>query len=278
MVQDINKIWTYWHQGFDQAPEIIQHCIASWMRHHPNWEIHLLDQHSAKEFIDGPDVEEKVIQKLGLAHHSDLLRTQLLIKYGGVWVDPTCFCVQPLEEWLPEDMDAGLFMFHRPGRDRIISNWFIASEQENYLLVRLYDELCDYWNQYDFRNLGRKGKSKTEIWLNRILNRNLDWPRIWFMPLMTHAFKLYPYMVYHFKVYDLIKTDSDCAEVYQKMNKYSADIPHKMQRFGLLSPVTDEVRGWVENKRSPIYKLTWKLNGADILEGSVLEYLIQSGK
>ncbi|MDZ7755182.1 capsular polysaccharide synthesis protein [Rhodohalobacter sp.] len=269
-------IWTYWHQGFDQAPEIIQHCIASWKKHHPEWEIHLLDQDSVWDHLDRLDLSGDVQKKLGLAHTSDLIRTKLLVKHGGVWADPTCFCVQPLDEWLPDYMDAGVFMFHRPGRDRIISNWFIAANPDDPLLEKIYSALCAYWNSYHFVNLGRKEKSKTEQWLNRIINRNLSWPRIWFSPLMTRLLRLFPYMVYHFKVYDLIRTDKECAAIYQTMNKYPADIPHKMQRFGLLKPLTDEARQWVDEQRSPLYKLTWKLDSPTIPKDSVLYYLIDS--
>ena len=52
-------------------------------------------------------------------------------------------------------MDAGVFMFHRPGRDRAVSNWFIAAEPNQPLLVRLYEALCRYWRENNFRNLDR---------------------------------------------------------------------------------------------------------------------------
>ena len=235
-----------------------------------------MDCESVWEHLDDLEITDDVQNKMGLAHTSDLIRTKLLIKYGGVWADPTCFCMRPLEEWLPGYMDAGVFMFHRPGESRIISNWFIASEQGNLLLKKLYDELCMYWNNHGFKNLGRKQKSVTEVWLNRIVNRNLTWPRIWFTPLMTHALRLYPYMVYHFKVYDLIRSDAECTEIYRTMNKFSADTPHKVQQFGLLEPLTEEARQWIDERCSPLFKLTWKLESQSIKKGSVLDYLIHS--
>lgn len=83
-------------------------------------------------------------------------------------------------------------------------------------------------------------------------------------------------MVYHFKVYDLINTDSECAAIFQKMNKYSADAPHKIQRFGLLEPLTDEARQWIDESRSPLFKLTWKLDIQPIPNDSILDYLLRS--
>lgn len=235
-----------------------------------------MDQKNVEDYCDPLPIKEEVLNKMTLAHRSDLIRTKLLIKYGGVWADPTCFCIQPLEEWLPDYMDAGVFMFHRPGRSRIISNWFIAAEPNNPLLEKLYSELCMYWNKHHFVNLDRKEKSILEHWLNRFVNRKLNWTRIWFSPIMTKIFRLYPYMVYHFKVYDLIQTDEKCAEIFHAMNKYSADIPHKVQRFGLLNPLPNEARKWIDEKKSPLCKLTWKLGSTKIPKGSVLDYLIHS--
>ncbi len=237
-----------------------------------------MDSGSVSGFIDGVDVNKDVQNRMRLPHLSDLIRTKLLIKYGGVWADPTCFCMKPLEEWIPASMDAGVFMFHRPGRDRVIANWFIAAEPGNPLLVKLYQELCSFWNDHHFRYLGRVEKSKPEYWLNRIINRNLNWPRIWFSPLMTRVLRLYPYMVYHYKVYDLVKTDRECAEIFRKMIKYPAQYPLMLASFGLLNQPSEEIRLWVDEKRSPIFKLNWKLESKAIPEGSLLQYLIDSEK
>lgn len=235
-----------------------------------------MDQKNVVDFCDPLPIKEEVLKKMTLAHRSDLIRTQLLIKHGGVWADPTIYFVRPLEEWLPEYMDAGVFMFYRPGRSRIISNWFIAAEPNNPLLEKLYSELCMYWNKHHFVNLGRNEKSTLEHWLNRIVNRNMSWTRIWFTPIMTRMIGLYPYMVYHFKVYDLTKRDKECEVILQTMNKYSADIPHKVQRFGLLEPLSDEAREWIDEQQAPLCKLTWKLESSTVPKGSVLDYLIYS--
>ena len=150
----MNKIiWMYWHQGFDDAPKVIGPCVQQWKNLHPDWEINLLDQNNVYEFIEPLTIKQKILEKMSLAHRSDLIRTQLLIKHGGVWVDSTCFPLMKLDNWLPKNMQAGFFFFYRPGRDRIISNWFIASEKDNMVLKTLYDELITYWNNHNFKNL-----------------------------------------------------------------------------------------------------------------------------
>ncbi len=253
---------------------MVRRCIEQLHNLHPDWKIHLLDAENVYEYIEPLPVKEEVLSKMILAHRSDLIRTQLLIRHGGVWADPTVYCVEPLDEWLPEKMESGLFLFSRPGRDRIISNWFIAAEPGNHLLIQLYGDLCDYWNRYPFRNLGRKEKSKTEYWLNRIINRNLDWPRIWFSPVMTRLLKLYPYMVYHYKFYDLIKRDQDCKIIWRMMDKISANPQAKLKRYGLIKPVNEELKKHIDEKKCLVHKLTWKLNMKENSQYSVLNYLL----
>ena len=273
-----NTIWTYWHQGIEEAPKVIHHCIKSMKAHHPGWQIHILDKHSVSDFIDEPDIRSEVLNNMSLAHRSDLIRTKLLIKYGGVWADPTCFFNQNMDKWLTDYMDAGIFFFCKPGRDRIISNWFIAAESTHPFLIQLYEELCNYWDYHDFRNLGRKEKSKTEYWLNRIINRNLDWPRIWFHPLMTELFRIYPYLVYHYKFYDILKNNEKYEMIWNKMDKMSANQPAKLKRYGLLKPINEELRLFIDEKICPLHKLTWKLNSNEIPEESIMNYLISTIK
>lgn len=43
----------------------------------------------------------------------DYIRINLLIKYGGVWIDYNVFCVQPLDSWLPSKLSYGFYAFSR---------------------------------------------------------------------------------------------------------------------------------------------------------------------
>ena len=150
----MNKIiWTYWHQGFDQAPSGIFLCIDQWKKLHTDWEIKLLDQYNIYEYAEPLPIKASTLDKMMLPHQSDLLRTQLLIKYGGVWADPTTFPHIPLEDWLFDYMQASYFLFYKPSRDRIIADWFIATEPRNIMIKSLYSVLVDYWNKYDSNNI-----------------------------------------------------------------------------------------------------------------------------
>lgn len=271
----MNKIiWTYWHQGFKNAPFVVQKCTKQMQRLHPDWKIHLLDKDSVYEYASKVPVKEEKWKQLSIQHQSDLLRTQLLIEYGGLWMDPTVFCIQPLDTWLRDKMRAGFFLFYRPGRDRIISNWFIASERNCKFLKQLYDALCTYWNKYNFVNLGSKEETRIEHWSNRIINgRSLRLSQIWLTPLFTRLLRLHPYMVYHFMFYKLLRKDNYCARTFRKMPKFSADGPCQLIWSGLLNDLTQENRQFVDGKKAPLFKLKWNLEEKQIAESSNLDYL-----
>lgn len=146
-------IWFCWLQGLENAPEIVKVCCASLQKHLGDREIKVIDGSNWKEFVELP---EYVIQRwekkqIPPANFSDLLRLELLIRYGGTWIDATVLCTG--KENTEEYLDADLFMFQytRPGSDEWggIGNWFITSCTNNEVLMVLRDMLYAYWKDYD---------------------------------------------------------------------------------------------------------------------------------
>ena len=266
-------IYTYWHQGFAEAPAVVQACIARLMHMNKGWQIYTLDRNSVNDFVPAIDVYPDKLSQLSFAHRSDLIRTRLLIDNGGVWVDPTVFVSQPFDDWLIEKSAAGLFVFSRPGRDRLISNWFIASAPRHPILSRLYDELCAYWNHNTFRNFGRSS-TYLEQQLQRVINRNLDWPGFWFSWPARKILRMFPYMVYHYLFYRLIKKDLELEDVFRQMPIVSADGPHRLQRIGLDSRFNGEAERVLQDKSIPLQKLSYKTSRDGIAPGSVLENIL----
>ena len=196
------------------------------------------------------------------------------MKYGGVWMDPTVYCIKPLDEWLSGHMDAGVFFFNQPGPDRILANWFIASEPDNYVIRSLYHSLLDYWNENDFINLENKSLWQ-ERFMNRLVNgRSVDLSQLWFHPFVRKVLRVYPYMIYHFMAYRLVNTDAKFCEIWNRMPKVSASGPHSLQDFGLLKPVSNDSLDLL-GRGHPLFKLNWKVPTGEI-DGSILEHLFQN--
>ncbi len=95
------KIWIYWHQGMSEAPFVVRKCIESWVKENPGWEVNFLDKDNLGEYVVLNLREEKLVN-LPLPHQSDLVRLQLLSKYGGVWADATTLCMRPLDDWIDD--------------------------------------------------------------------------------------------------------------------------------------------------------------------------------
>lgn len=267
-------IWMYWHQGFEHAPPAVKPCVKQWEKLHPNWTIHLLDKHTILNHADPLPIKKDILGQMMLPHISDLYRTQLLIKYGGVWADPTTFPLMSLEEWLPQNMNAGFFFFYKPGRDRIISNWFIASEKNNKMLIKLYDELLKYWNNNNFKNPSEP-RTPLKQFLKRLINRNFFLTRLWFTPLFTKILRVSPYMVYHYMVYRLIMKHKSLYGMFEKMPKISSPLIFAFEEDTVYRPLNPEIKAIVDDQKIPLVKLHWRHINQDIPEQSNIAYLFK---
>ncbi len=136
-------IWIYWEQGEKQAPFLVKSCINRWRNINSDWEVIILNKDNLAEYINLP----KLPNYLPVRYQANLLRTMLLNKYGGVWVDATTYCHRPLSEWLPLLASSGFFMFSNPAEDRDIENWFIASTKSNPLIDNWRRQIEKYYLQ-----------------------------------------------------------------------------------------------------------------------------------
>lgn len=129
--QERRKVWICWFQGMDSAPEIVKRCYASVRENITDREVVLLTEENYREYASFPqEIQNKI--DCGIikgAHMSDLLRLELLQKYGGTWIDATVFCSSRSIPAYMLDSDLFLFQCLKPGKDgqpSIISNWFMV--------------------------------------------------------------------------------------------------------------------------------------------------------
>lgn len=82
-------IFSYWHEGFEAAPQIVQCCKASLISHSEKKRLVLVDDACIRRLVEIP---EYIYQKTfdNKTHFSDILRFSLLSKFGGIWSDATC--------------------------------------------------------------------------------------------------------------------------------------------------------------------------------------------
>lgn len=147
-----NKVWVCWFQGLNkETPTVVKRCIQSMYEKLHNKEVILLTDENFLEYVSMPDYilkkyKEGIISK---THMTDLLRLELLIKYGGTWIDATVLCTDEIPSYILES-DLFLFQNLKPGRDGdavALSSWFIAAKSHNKILMCTQKLIYEYWKR-----------------------------------------------------------------------------------------------------------------------------------
>lgn len=151
-------VWWCWLQGLENAPDVVKACLRSLQRNLPkDYEIRVIDEHNWTEWVTLPQyiVEKRSAGRIPAALFSDLLRLELLIKYGGSWIDATVLCTGDDGDYMDArkllESDLFLFQYTTPegGPFKGISNRFISAHSNNKVLMTLRDMLMAYWRDYD---------------------------------------------------------------------------------------------------------------------------------
>jgi len=232
----IKKIFIYWAQGFSNAPEVVQQCLLSWKLRNPTWVLYELDDSNIEDFIDIHESIPKIKnKKISKTGYSDIIRIHLLDKYGGCWCDATTFCNYPLDEWLPDVISSGFFAFARSEPNIKTSSWFLYSDLNNYITKAWKNETVAFWGQ-----------------------RDMCKEYFWFHHIFAH----------------LHQKDAMFKKIWDSTYKMAAGPPHFLQERGLCNTVTDNVKKHVQNKQTPVYKLTYKFDQKKLKVGTNLYYVI----
>ncbi|WP_165351986.1 capsular polysaccharide synthesis protein [Salipiger sp. IMCC34102] len=143
------KVYSFWNSGAAHAPEIVRRCFEASRAQH-GADLTLLDDHNLADFWDVPTglPPQLVANK---AWYSDVLRVGLLYRYGGVWLDATCYPVTNLLDTFPDDR---CVYFARPKAKALISNWALSAPAGNVIMSTMYAALLVYWAEEERPNLG----------------------------------------------------------------------------------------------------------------------------
>lgn len=137
-------VWILWFQGWDVAPKVALDVRRSWVDYNPEWTVRSLSDSDLPSLI--PGVMEALPEGLSEAARSDVVRLNLLSKYGGVWADATMLCMRPLEDWVyPALEPSGFWMYHGDQNDKGPNSWFIVSQKGSYMIDRWRDACDRYW-------------------------------------------------------------------------------------------------------------------------------------
>lgn len=149
-----NKVWVCWFQGMENAPELVKKCYESVKKNLSDMDIILITSENMDQYVQFP---EYIIEKwksgiITNTHLTDLLRLELLIRYGGMWLDATVFCSEQ-ESNIPDYFfNSDLFFYQslKPGRDgksTYISSWLMSAKTNNKVLMATRELCYEYWKR-----------------------------------------------------------------------------------------------------------------------------------
>ncbi|WP_286169403.1 capsular polysaccharide synthesis protein [Eubacterium sp. AM46-8] len=216
-----NKIWICWFQGMENAPELVQKCYNSVVNNNPNSEVIVITSENMSQYVTFPDY---IIDKwkkgiITHTHMTDLMRLELLINYGGLWLDATVLCTGKAPDYF---YNSELFFYQclKPGRDghgNFISSWLINAKTNNKILMATRELCYEYWKDnnsmwdyflfHDFMSIVLE---KYSIDLGKIIPRDNATPHI----LLLRLFDFYDE-----KMWNAIKEQTQFHKLTYKLVK-----------------------------------------------------------
>ena len=134
----LHQVWV----GPDQMPRDFLDYRESWRRHHPDWEMRLWTDESLPGDFVRPEAYERLRNP---AERSDIIRLEVLFRFGGVYVDTDVECLRPIDPLLEGvDFFAGYVGRKEVGSKTIenaVNNAVIAAEAGHPVLERALREL-----------------------------------------------------------------------------------------------------------------------------------------
>ena len=141
------NVWVCWFQGMENAPEIVRICYESVHYYLKDAEIHLITSENFDQYIDLPAYIIKKWKEgmISHTHFSDIVRTALLVKHGGLWLDATVYLTGSMPSYVYRKP---LFLLHTKLKEDVTiekTNWLIYAQRNNRTLRIVQLLLYDYW-------------------------------------------------------------------------------------------------------------------------------------
>lgn len=109
-------VWMYWDRGLDHLEELSKNeppnryaadfsCVKAMMEINPSWNVLILNEDSAKEYAPifaSLMYNETLYHMLWPAIRGDILRLELLSRYGGVYADTSICPLKPFDNFITE--------------------------------------------------------------------------------------------------------------------------------------------------------------------------------
>ena len=142
------NIWVFWWNGKKDMPDIIRMCHMSKKRCSSGHKLVLLSEDNLKDYVEFPDYVWELFnnRQLRIQHFADMIRVQLIQKYGGLWLDASVYCTKHIPE---EIFEKEFFSISSIKEDRFVSEcrwttFVIGGCKDNILCSFLNEFFMEY--------------------------------------------------------------------------------------------------------------------------------------
>lgn len=148
------KIWIMWWQGEDTAPTLVRKCLESIRANANGAQVIVITEDNYRNYIELPSyiIEKHRKGYISMAQLSDIMRVYLISRHGGLWLDATIYCSQPIPE---EIFKLPFYTYHTHTKktpfvqNNMIHCFIMGGIPDSKLLVYVKEMLSDYWRKHD---------------------------------------------------------------------------------------------------------------------------------
>lgn len=253
-------IWTYWHQGIDQAPNPVPACIDTLVTQNSGFDVRILDAESVLNWLPKNEIDS--LRSFPHFLRADRIRLSLLARYGGVWVDPTVYFRKSIEEVVPDVPTDGFFTLINRNPDRI-EYWILASHAGSEAVETIRRRHIAYFQTrriHKPKGKWRKLQRFLESRLNQTHQTAVRWARF---PLKY--FPAYPYFIFCYIADDVVKRRSHLPSLWESGFYPVADGANELVKESRSKlPVSlERVKTAMNNQTFPLSKLSYHLGNPE---------------
>lgn len=240
-IAETEYVWVCWFQGLEHAPKLVQVCVDSIRKNHPNRKVVVLTDENISEYVSVPEYILSKYQQgcMTRTHYSDIVRLLLLSQYGGVWMDSTILMTGLLPNYIEH---SSFFVYHSATELAHVccATGFMASCAHHPIVEDTLHILLEYWK---------------------------------------HETKLISYSVIHLLIYMATHDISEANRQYWKDVPLYYYTECEKLRIMLDEPYDNSLYMDIQ-KASTVHKLTYKLDEYHIHpenKGTFYDYLFNQG-
>ncbi len=150
-----NRVWVFWYTGLETAPSIVKKCIEE-MKKVEEIDLVVLDKNNLDNYFNwNEDIKKRFTDgTISVTFLSDVIRNQLLSRFGGFWFDATLLIID--KSFLKEHMNDNFYSL-KHGDYAACSHFnngmwssFLTGAPKNHPLTSFaYEFFCWYCSKYE---------------------------------------------------------------------------------------------------------------------------------